>query len=252
MTLNIVTIAAYALMVVVNALANILPINGMTTGVVSDAYPNLFAPAGVTFSIWGIIYLLLGVYTVYQGTVKKARAKVVGRVNRWFAFSSLVNAVWIFAWHYRVIWLTLLFMGALLWSLIRIADILRTSSLTTTEKLVIKVPFGVYFGWITVATIANATVFLVSLGWDGYPLLPEVWMVIALLTGTAISIRRMVLDQNIAYGLVPVWAYAGIWLKHTSATGFAGAYPTVISTTLACIVLLIAANGYLLSSKKAL
>jgi hypothetical protein len=236
----------FAAMVAVNFLANSLPINNRSTGAISDAYPNLFAPAGLTFAIWGLIYFLLAGYVLYQfisfgkegGQKKEALLK---KVNVLFIATSLANISWIFAWHYDFIGISVLIMVVLLVLLIKIADILRVERMTTLEKLFISTPFGVYFGWITVAAIANITIFLVSVGWNGFGIASYVWTVIILLIGTAIGFARMIKDKNMAYGLVLVWAYSGILLKHVSKDGFAGQYASVIAATVICIVIFLVA-----------
>lgn len=248
--LSISVAVGYVAMVAVNSLANVLPIGGVTTGEASDAYANLFTPAGATFSIWGLIYLLLLAYTFYQfGFGRKElppeREKLFATINRYFLITSLANIAWIFAWHYGVIWLSVLLMLTLLYALIRIADVLRKERFSGWDTLCIRAPFGVYFGWITVATIANITVFLVSLGWDGFGISEATWTVIILLVGAGIGIVRVLRDENIFYGMVFVFAYGGIWLKHTSADGYAGAYPSVIATVLICLSLFVGALGYL-------
>ncbi|MDD4530958.1 MAG: tryptophan-rich sensory protein [Candidatus Gracilibacteria bacterium] len=243
---------SYLLMIVVNALANILPINNLTTGEVSDSFPNLFAPTGLTFSIWGVIYLLLGIYSFYQLFSKKINSKLSNQINTLFIISSFVNSAWIFAWHYKLIWLTVLLMLVLLASLIKIANIFNKEKLNFTEKLICKIPFGIYFGWITIATIANITGFLVSIGWNAFGLSETFWMILILLIGVMIASWRMFKDSNLAYGLVPVWAYYGIWLKHTMSTGFNNSYPTIIMTVIICIVLLIISNITLIARKKAI
>jgi len=226
----------FVAMVVVNGLANSLPINNRSTGQISDAYPNLFAPAGVTFSIWGLIYLLLAGYVGYQFTkAGLCQADLIGKINRLFIVTSLANISWIFAWHYDYIGLSVGLMTILLVSLIKIADLLGAKQFNSGEKLFIRAPFGVYFGWITVATIANITVFLVSIGWNGFGLADFVWTSIILLVGSLIGILRMLKDNHIAYGLVLIWAYLGILLKHLSAGGFQGQYPSIIITTIVCI-----------------
>lgn len=229
---------AYVAMVTVNFLANGLPINNRSTGEISDAYPNLFAPAGITFSIWGLIYLLLAGYVIYQ-FIKSSQGKenLFSKINPVFIISSLANISWIFAWHYDYIGLSVIIMAVILLSLIKIANILRAEKFTSLEKLFIKVPFSVYFGWITVAAIANITVFLVSLGWNGFGIADFVWTSIILVVGALIGIWRTNHDKNIAYALVLVWAYLGILLKHFSATGFNGQYPIVIATVIGCLVL---------------
>ncbi|MEF3691973.1 MAG: tryptophan-rich sensory protein [Candidatus Moraniibacteriota bacterium] len=238
-TLKILAGIFYLLMVGVNFLANSLPINNRSTGEISDAYPNLFAPAGATFSIWGLIYLLLGGYVFYQFT-KSAKSKdgLIRKVNIFFVITSAANIAWIFAWHYDFIGLSVLIMSILLVSLIKIADIFRGEKLETSEKIFLSIPFSVYFGWITVATIANITVFLVSIDWDGFGVADFTWTVVILLVGAMIGIARINKDKNIAYGLVLIWAYAGILLKHLSAEGFDGKYPSIIATLIGCLILI--------------
>lgn len=240
-------------MIVVNALANILPINNLTTGEISDSYPNLFAPAGITFSIWGIIYLLLGIYTLYQLTLNKVsreKQNFYRELNLYFIATSVINSFWIFAWHYKLTVITVVLMLGLLVSLTKIADIINTAKLNFKEKLLIKVPFGVYFGWITIATIANITVLLVSLSWDGFGLPESLWMIVILLVGAVISMWRTIIDKNIAYGLVPLWAYFGIWIRHTSPDGFNSVYKDVLTTIIICMILFIAVYAYLIYKRK--
>jgi hypothetical protein len=240
MLTKIFAAVAYFAMVAVNYLANGLPINNRSTGEISDAYPNLFAPAGLTFSIWGLIYLLLGGCVLYQFLKKNQKIEgLFKKINPLFIAISLANISWIFAWHYDFIGLSVLIMAALLFLLIKIADILRTQQLISWEKLFIWAPFSVYFGWITVATIANITVFLVSIGWNGFGIADFVWTSIILLVGALIGVLRMRKDNNIAYGLVLVWAYLGILLKNLSADGFNGQYPSVIATVVVCLVLFV-------------
>jgi hypothetical protein len=216
-------------------MANGLPINGQNTGQVSDSYPNLFAPAGLTFSIWGVIYLLLAFYTIYQlgwisSESSKSRGPLLERVGILFSLSSLVNGAWIFAWHYHLIWLSLLLMIFLLVLLIRINLMLQKETFTTRELWMIRIPFGVYFGWITVATIANATTFLVGIGWNGFGMSQVAWTVVILIVGMAIGLITLRKNQNVAYGFVLIWAYGGILLKHSSAEGFGLAYPIIVIT----------------------
>lgn len=236
--IKIVAGLAYVAMVAVNFMANALPINNRSTGEISDAYPNLFAPAGITFSIWGLIYLLIGGYVVYQFLKKDQKAEdLFKKINPLFITTSFANIAWIFAWHYDYIGISVLIMAVLLFSLIKIADILRKEQFTSPEKLFIWAPFSVYFAWITVATIANITVFLVSISWNGFGVADFVWTSIILLVGALIGIWRTAKDKNIAYGMVLIWAYLGILLKHMSASGFDGQYQSIIITVIACLIL---------------
>ncbi len=240
-------VLTYLGMIAVNALANALPINGVTTGGVSDAYPNLFAPAGLTFSIWGLIYILLGAYTLYQlglfrSDKSASRVELFQDVGLFFIISSLANMSWIFAWHYDYIAISLVLMIVILLCLIVIAQRLAEEQLSLKEKFFIRLPFSIYFGWITVATIANVTTFLVSIGWDGFGIADQAWAVAVIIAGVIIAIATMLRNKDLAYGLVVVWAYAGILIKHISPAEFAGQYPSVIVTASFCIILLLIAG----------
>jgi len=250
-SISIIVLITYLAMVIVNGLANALPINGMITGEISDSYPNLFAPTGITFIIWGVIYLLLAAHTAYQlglfrkkgEEVKTALLKEVGTL---FAISSLANFAWIFSWHYKVIPLSMLFMLVILVCLALITIRINKEKLTATEKVFIRLPFSVYFGWITVATIANATTLLVD--WLGSPvnllgISEVVWTVVILLIGLLIGVVTIRKYRDVAYGLVIVWAYIGILIKHLMnkplPDGFGSQYPAVIVTVIISLVVLV-------------
>ena len=253
LSIKIVAGLLYIAMVAVNFMANSLPINDRSTGEISEAYPNLFAPAGLTFSIWGLIYLLLAGFVFYLFLNKSQKTEELFRkINPLFIVTSVANITWIFAWHYDYIGLSVLIMAVLLVSLIKIADILRNEQFTSMEKLFIWSPFIIYFGWITVATIANITVFLVSIGWDGFGIADYVWTVIILLVGALIGILRTVKDKNIAYGMVFIWAYLGILLKHTSADGFDGEYQSIIATVIICLLLFVFTVGKVIYKRRSI
>lgn len=217
--LKAVNLIAFVGTVVVNALANTLPINGWTTGALSDRYPNLFVPAGLTFSIWGVIYLLLGAFIVYQIAAGRNADRAVERVGVWFFLSSLLNIGWILAWHYLQVALSLAIMIALLLTLIVIYLRLGIGRNTagTAERFFVRLPFSVYLGWISVATIANVSAFLVNAGWSGGPFSEQLWTVAVVLIGAALTIAVVLTRADIGYGLVVIWAYVGIILKRSSA-----------------------------------
>lgn len=245
----------YVLMIIVNALANILPINGVTTGEVAESYPNLFTPAPYTFMIWGLIYVLLAAYTIYQlGIFEKSQRQEVEdlfiKIGYYFSASSIANAVWIIAWHNYLIVLTMILMFIILGCLIMIVREINKVKLSFKNKLLISLPFNVYFGWITVATIANAMVLSVSMGYYGSGSSEEIWTVMALLLGTIIAVWVMLKNKNLSYGLVIIWAYIGILVKHLSSNGFAGAYPMIIKTVIECLVVLISVETYIIVTQK--
>jgi hypothetical protein len=244
-------IFTFVLMVVMNALANILPINGKETGEISDFYANLFAPAGVTFSIWGVIYLLLAAFVIYQlGWWNGGKMSPVARsVSPYFIISSIANAAWILCWHYDWLELSLVLMVIILLCLIAIHRITHAADLSRQDRFFVRLPFSVYFGWITVATIANVTTLLVSWKWDGFGIAESVWTVIVLLVGLLISGIIVYRYRNMAYGFVIVWAYLGIIIKHQTdrPLGFGGEYGGIILTaslSIAVMLILIINAGW--------
>ena len=240
---------AFLAMVAVNYLAQTLPINGVTPGQVSDSMPNLFAPAGLTFSIWALIYLMLAAFTVYQfGFAGRAEAPLNG-VRIVFLISSLANIAWIFSWHYGNILLSMALMLAILICLIAISRMLDRRALTRAEKILVRLPFSLYFGWITVATVANITALLVRLGWDRFGLAEQAWAVIILLVAALIGAAATLARRDIAYGLVLIWAYAGILIKHTSPEGFAGAYGWAIAAAIVGLAAFAAAEALVIRNR---
>lgn len=239
----------YVAMITTNYLANALPIWWVTTGEASDSFSNLFTPAWITFSIWGLIYLLLLGFCIYQFNFNKKeskikKGKIINTVGKYFLITSIANIIWIFAWHYGIIWLSVLIMLVLLFFLIKIADVVNKGDFSLSENIFIRVPFSVYFGWVTVATIANITVLLVSISWNRFSLSEAFWTVIILLVGAWIGIARTLKDKNIFYGSVLVWAYCGILIKHLSETWFNWKYPSIITTVALCVVLFLITIGY--------
>jgi hypothetical protein len=246
---------SYVAMIVVNALANSLPINGISTGAISDSYPNLFAPAGITFSIWGVIYLLLAGYVLfYSGFIFKSENKgAAEKISNLFILTCITNIAWLFSWHYGLFGLSVIIMITFLIMLIKISTTLLKMKLTTGERLLVRLPFSVYFGWITVATIANISTFLVSIGWNGFGLSEVFWTILILIIGAGIGLLRSFIDKDIAYCLVFVWAYIGIMIKHLSPSGFSGQYEGIITTLTMCLVFFVLMVGYLvykISNKK--
>ena len=205
--------------VVVNTLATTLPINHKSTGELGDQYPNLFVPAGLTFSIWGVIYILLAIFIVYQlvSAFKKDTGgpSFIDTIGIFFFLSSLANIGWIFAWHYEVVILSLAVMLVLLASLIVMYLRLQIgrSRAPASEKFLVHLPLSVYLGWITVALIANTTALLVHLHWNRFGLSEPFWTVLVMTVGIALGLAVVFYRRDIFYGLVIVWAFLGILIK---------------------------------------
>ena len=219
LVLGIINLIGLTGVIVVNALAVILPLNGKTTEALSDMYPNLFVPAGLTFSIWGVIYLLLALFCVYSllPSVRRnaARGAFIERIGFLFAISCVLNVGWIIAWHYEFVAISVVIMLALLLTLIAIYLRLNigSSSAPSGERYLVHVPFSVYLGWISVATIANITALLVSLNWDGFGLSEQVWTVTVIIVAIVLALIMLVQRRDIFYALVVDWALLGMLLK---------------------------------------
>lgn len=243
LTLKIVNTISFVVMVAINVLANILPIGIGNTGEISERYPNLFTPAPITFTIWAVIYLLMATFILYQwGLIgsKEASQSDVKRIDLWFALSCAFNIGWIFAWHFNVIALSMIMMIGLLISLIVIERRLIKRKRRRLSYLSANIGFDVYFGWIIAATIANLTVFLVSLNWDGFGLSPVFWTSIVLVAGAFIGSVPVIFFNRWFSTIAVLWAYIGILIRHISDTGFFGAYPAIITMVVASIGILLA------------
>lgn len=209
----------FILVIVMNGLANALPINGKNTGELSDLYPNLFVPTGLTFAIWGVIYLLLFAFIIYQLfevlRINRPKAFFLERIHLWFIGSCIANASWILAWHYLYIWASLGIMLLILTSLLMIYLRLKIgkSEENSMIRYLVHLPFSIYLGWITVATIANTTALLVHTEWGAFGLSEQFWAVSAIGIATIIGLLVLFRRNDPYYTAVLVWAFAGIMLK---------------------------------------
>ncbi len=230
-------ISTVLLTIFFNILANALPLNGQNTGEISDRFPVYFVPAGYVFSIWSLIYIGLIAYAVYQA-LPSQRENPRLRATGWlFVASGIANIAWLFFWHYNIFVLTivamLLLLGLLVAIFLRLG--IGRETVSTQMKWSVHIPFSIYLGWITVATIANASNVLYDLGWNGAPLAPEVWTVIMLAAALIITATMLVTRRNIAYALVIVWASIGIAVKQVGVA----LVPTTAWIVAGLVVLLI-------------
>lgn len=253
--IKILVVVTYLVMIAANAAANALPLNGRSTGDISLAYPSLFTPAAVTFSIWGVIYLLLGAHVLYQLGLFRDRpdtaadTALLNRVGVLFALSSLTNTAWIFAWHYDLIPLSAVLLITILVLLALIVTTIRRADLTGRRRWFIGVPFSVYFGWSTVAVVANITVLLVYWRWDGFGLADSTWAVAIILVAMGIGTAVMLRNRDVAYGLVLIWAYLGILIRQTS--DLAGQYPMIIAAVVFSLMVYLIAEALIVRRRTA-
>jgi len=211
-------IAAFIITLIVNGLSNTTLIGGKTTAEISNSYLTLITPAGYVFSIWGIIYVLLGIYLVYQALPSQKNAPFQKQINGLFILTNVLNVVWLFFWQTEQLPFSVGIIIAFLATLIVIYLRLNIgkSNVSLKEKLCVHVPFSVYLGWVTIATIANIAVTLVSIGWDGFGLSLQTWAVLVLAVAVLIDLIVIATRKDIAYSLVFIWALAGIAVNQST------------------------------------
>lgn len=230
--------------IVINALANALPINGLQTGEISDRFQVFFVPAGYVFSIWGLIYLGLIAYGIYQALPAQRSNPRLAAIDALVVVGAVANIAWILLWHYEMFPLTIVAMLALLATLIGVYLRLgiRRNQVTTQDRWLVHLPFSIYLGWITVATIANITSLLDYLNWNGWGIAPETWFLIVLAAALAIAGLMARSRGDVAYLLVLVWAFAGIAVKHAGVS-LVSAAAWIATGAVALLIALILLRG---------
>jgi hypothetical protein len=223
---------------VVNGLANALPINGQSTAEISNRFPVLFTPANYVFAIWGLIYLGLIAFAVFQALPAQRDNPRLARSRPWLALSGAANIAWLLLWHYEQLPLTMVAMLTLLGLLILtyVKMGIGLQPVPAAERWLAQLPISIYLGWISVATIANASALLYDLGWGGWGISAPAWtlimILVALVLGWAMALRR----RDAAFALVLVWAIAGIAIRNVDLPALAaGAW-------VACVLALVAAG----------
>lgn len=231
---QITTVLVTILTIAVNALANALPLNGLNTGEISDRFDIYFVPAGYVFSIWGLIYLGLIIFAVFQALPKQAENSTLKKIAPFYWLGSLANITWVFLWHYEVFSLTILFMLIILGSLLLInRNLDKTQGLI---KWMVRLPFSIYLGWISVATIANFSQWLYYFGWNGWGIGPATWAVVMLVVASILGFLMSWLKNDTAYGLVLIWAFVGITVSQAGTSSIViAAWAGVVAVALSII-----------------
>ncbi len=215
MNKHLTNLIAFFAVVLVNGLANGLPIAGRTTGEISDRYPNLFTPDGYTFSIWGLIYLSLFLFVLYPlFKQNQSYISIQQKIGTLFLGTCAVNISWILAWHHLMINISWLLMITLLILLIKIYQQLRTFQNDLSPiRYVVYVPFSLYLGWICVATIANTTILLVDTGFNEYLNPAYIWCVLILIVAFILGLFFLTKYHDTIIAAVISWAMVGIYVK---------------------------------------
>lgn len=239
-TRQLVNILALAAVVAFNFISQALPLNGQTSAEIANRYRDmLYFPANYAFSIWGIIYTFLIVFGVYQALPSQRDNPYVARIGYLFAASSAFNIAWLTCFHYNQFALSIVMMLLLLATLLAIYVRIGVgvTNVPRAVKIAVHIPFSIYLGWITAATIANAGYVLVDAGWNGLGLSPELWAVMMLTVTGLVATALVWLRRDIAYGLVIVWAVSAIAVRHGAISSVAVAAVAVAGVTAVLVVL---------------
>jgi len=214
----ILNLLAAIVTIFINFLANALPFNNITTGAVSDRFQVFFVPAGYVFAIWGLIYLGLVAFGLYQVLPAQRGNARLERIGWLFIVSCFANCVWIFCWHYLLFPLTAVFILLLLGSLLGIYLRLGIGQVNVSpaERWLVDAPFSLYLGWGSVATIANLSDVLTTWGWNGTDAAAVVWTVALLAVGAGLALAMRYLRFDAVFGGVIVWAFIGIAVKQAA------------------------------------
>ena len=220
---QIANLVSVIIALAVNILASALPLNGQNTGEISDRFQVYFVPAGYVFAIWFFIYVGWIAFTIFQFRTDQKESPRLQRLGYLFAISGIVNAIWLFTWHYNVfgwsvlVMLTLL--GLLIASYLRL-DVNRVS-VSRAERWSVDIPFSVYLGWITVATVANITDWLYLVEWSGFGISAPVWAIIMIVVAAVVGLLMTLTRKDAAYVFVLVWSFIGIAVKQADAANVA-------------------------------
>ena len=218
----VVNMVSVCMVVVINYLSQNQRWNGTTIGETSDRYDNLFTPAGYAFSIWGIIFLMLLAYSFFQ--IRRVffstkPSPFIEQTGWWFSIANTLNALWVIAFIYDQISLSVVIMVGILYSLLKIVIKTNMERWDAPIPIIAFVwwPICIYAGWIAVATIANFSAFFVSLGRVGSELSQVVWTMIMITAAVLINILMVWLRNMREFSAVAVWALVAIFIRHREA-----------------------------------
>jgi translocator protein len=244
---RIAVLAALAVTLVANWAANALPINDQTTGDVAARFDLALDPATWAFSIWGVIYAGLLAFAIFQALPSQRENPRLRAIALPFIVSSLANAGWIVLWHYNHFGWSVLAMAVILASLLMVYLKLEIgrSRVGWPETLLVRVPFGLYLGWITVAAILNVSIALVDAGWEGGGIAPETWAVIMIGVAMVIAATIGFSRRDLAYTAAVAWALVAIMLRQadTPMVAWSAGAAAVIAVGSALLGLIRRRNG---------
>lgn len=258
-TLAILNLIIFVIAFTVSNLSQLGIFGGGTNKDISDKYDTVFTPAGLTFAIWGVIYLSLFGFVIYhlvrayKDDIHADANQDILKIGNLFIINNLATTFWVFAFTYEYLFTSMLLIIIQLITLTKIFINLNLfdNDKTFNNKLFTQFPLTIYFAWLCVATIANISVYLVSKNWDGFGIDPNIWAIVMVLVTVVLAVFIITVKQNPFFGLVVIWALYGIVLKRTAVDETA--YANVILTAwmgFAVVALLTAIQWYKIATYK--
>lgn len=241
---QLVTLIAIIAAFGTNVWANINPPNGKTIGAISqDIFTNvLITPASYAFAIWGLIYLGLISFAVYQALPPQKNNPLLRKIGYKIAIASISQIAWVICFLYGQYSASMLAMVCILLPLIGAYwGLPFRTHLEQRQKWLIRTPISIYLAWISVATILNGALVLTAWQWSGWGISPRVWTVIMVLIGGLITHFVTLPRLDFAYGGVFVWAAIAIAIKNNNITLISG---TAIGLSISLMALLLSFSFY--------
>ncbi len=228
---QILVIIATSGVIFVNFLAAAGFVNNKTTGELSDKYMTDITPAGYAFSIWSLIYIGLIGFSIYQALPANEDNRFFKRIRTSYIVNCVANCAWIYAWHYELVPLSILIMLVLLGTLAFINVVLIRAD-STAEIITTKVPFNLYFGWVTVATILNASITLFYFGVQFPPTLTSIVGAFLIFASAGIGILLRFKISSFFYPIAIAWGLTAIAVKQSGDT-------IIVVASAICVILLL-------------
>lgn len=214
-------------------------INGLNQKEISDMYLTLITPIPSTFSIWSLIYILLFASIIVMIIKKKDEyyQKAINEISLLFRISCLFNIVWIVLFSFLLIEISSLFIFGFLITLSLIC--LKLRKIHEKNRFLLPLAFGLYTGWLMIATVVNISASLVKMQWNGFGISQEILAVITLIIAIILVFLVLQSNKNVVFPLPIAWAYFGIYQFLNSPEGFDGAYGFLQIVSLGGVVILI-------------
>ncbi len=233
---QLLVLTAFVGMILFTLYASVLPLNGQSQQQVAANASIYLLPASYAFSIWIVIYVGLIAYVIYQYLPRQKTNTLHKQIAPWFILSCAANCAWVYCWHYGYFQWALCAVLVLIESLMTLYLRLGIGRIQVhrNETLFVRIPFSLYFGWLTIITIITISVYLNSINWDAYGLEPELWAIIVLGITALISGLVALRFRDFVYASGVIWGFIAIAVEHNSSL------PIAFTVVIMSVVMLLA------------